>query len=163
MKQDTNIVVVSVRMDDYGNQHITGTDNIEYKVGEKRSEMHRLATVGANLIFKWDNYMEKDYISEVFVNASAPQAVPQPPASVAQTAPPVPTPQPTAPPPPAPAVTVPAPSQGQQPIGKDEQIARAVAFKGAIDLVVSAIIMPDALEDTAVSFLPFLLALPKAQ
>ena len=107
MQPDTNIVVASTRMDNYGNQFIVGADGQEYKIGEKRSNLHALAQPGAALILKWGNYNNNDYVSDVRVSGA-----PTPPA-------------PAAPPTPAPA--------GYAPLNKDIQIARAVALKAAVD------------------------------
>ncbi len=143
MKADTNIVVASTRMDDFGSQFITSTDGDEYKIGEKRAHLHSLAQVGTPLILKWDNYKNKDYVSDVLVNASSPQ--PNPAALV--------TPRPVA------AVTPPKDN-------KDAQIARAVALKAAVDVVIAndgenKLPTPaDRVIAMARAFVPFLMGTP---
>ena len=142
MKADTNIVVASTRMDDYGSQFITSTDGDEYKIGEKRAHLHSLAQPGTPLILKWDNYKNKDYVADVLVNASSPQ--PNPAAPV--------TPRPVA------AVTPPG--------NKDAQIARAVALKAAVDVVIAndgenKLPTPaDRVIAMARAFVPFLMGTP---
>ena len=136
MKADTNIVVQSTRMDDYGSQFITSTDGDEYKIGEKRAHLHSLAQPGTPLILKWDNYKNKDYVSDVLVNASSPQ--PNPAAPV--------TPRPVA------AVTPPKDN-------KDAQIARAVALKAGVENTAVGV-DPKVIIAQAKEFLPFLIGIP---
>ncbi len=143
MKADTNIIVQSTKMDDYGNQFITATDGEEYKIGEKRAHLHSLAQEGTPLILKWDNYKNQDYVKDVLVNGSAPQ------------------PNATAPAPPRPVAAVTPPRDN-----KDAQIARAVALKAAVDVVIandSENKLPtpaDRVIAMARAFVPFLMATP---
>ena len=143
MKADTNIVVASTRMDDYGNQFITSTDGEEYKIGERRAHLHSLAQVGTPLILKWDIYKNRDYVKDVLVNGSAPQ----------------PTPAAPAPPRPVAAVTPPRDN-------KDAQIARAVSLKAAVDVVIAndrenQLPTPaDRVIAMARAFVPFLMGTP---
>ena len=136
MKADTNIVVASTKMDDYGNQFITATDGEEYKIGEKRAHLHSLAQEGTPLILKWDNYKNQDYVKDVLVNASAPQ--PNPAAPV--------TPRPVA------AVTPPG--------NKDAQIARAVALKVAQAAYGETCPTSFVLVEYAKELMPFLMGTP---
>ncbi len=136
MKADTNIVVASTRMDDYGSQFITSTDGDEYKIGEKRAHLHSLAQEGTPLILKWDNYKNKDYVADVSVNASSPQ--PNPAAPV--------TPRPLA------AVTPPG--------NKDAQIARAVALKVAQAAYGETCPTSFVLVEYAKELVPFLMGIP---
>jgi len=142
VKADTNIVVASTEIDTYGNQIITAADGQEYRIGVKRAHLHSLAQLDTPLILKWSNYLDKDYVSDVLVNGSAPQpnaAAPAPPRPVA-------------------AVTPPG--------NKDAQIARAVALKAAVDVVIandSENQLPtpaDRVIAMARAFVPFLMATP---
>ena len=140
MKADTNIVVQSTKMDDYGNQFITATDGEEYKIGEKRAHLHSLAQEGTPLILKWDNYKNQDYVKDVLVNASSPQ------------------PNPAAPAPPRPVAAVTPPRDN-----KDAQIARAVALKAAVDYTMNDDVTarsPAEVILVAKEFLPFLMGIP---
>ena len=136
MKADTNIVVQSTKMDDYGNQFITATDGEEYKIGIKREHLHSLAQPGIPLILKWDNFKNVDYVKDVLVNASAPQ--PNPAAPV--------TPRPVA------AVTPPG--------NKDAQIARAVALKVAQAVYGETCPTSFLLVEYAKELMPFLMGTP---
>ncbi|KKM73707.1 hypothetical protein LCGC14_1407700 [marine sediment metagenome] len=135
MKADTNIVVASTRMDDFGSQFITSTDEVEYKIGAKREHLHSLAQVGTPLILKWDNYKNQDYVKDVLVNASGAQSNPAAPV----------TPRPVA------AVTPPG--------NKDAQIARAVALKAGVDNTTVGV-DPKVIIAQAKEFLPFLMGTP---
>ncbi len=139
MKADTKIVVASTKMDTFGNQFITATDGQEYKIGVKRDHLHPLAQTGVPLILKWDNFMDKDYVSDVLQDASAPQ--PNPIAPVA-----------------------PQENRGynlRPDNNKDAQIARAVALKAAVELAVGGKVdcgdMGKHIVAQAQEFLPFLL------
>ena len=134
MKPDTNIVVASVRLDTFGNQFITAEDGEEYKIGVKRDHLHVLAQPGVPLTLKWDNFMNKDYISDVVVSGN-----PSPPSPVAPS--PTPVPPPVAP-----------------PANKDVQIARAVALKAAVEM--GGGVSPAGIIKFAKEFLPFLLGEP---
>ncbi len=136
MKADTNIVVASTRMDDFGSQFITSTDGDEYKIGEKRAHLHSLAQPDTPLILKWSNYLDKDYVSDVLVNGSAPQP---------NAAAPV-TPRPVA------AVTPPG--------NKDAQIARAVALKVAQAAYGETCPTSFVLVEYAKELMPFLMGIP---
>ena len=143
MKADTNIVVQSTEIDTYGNQIITAADGQEYKIGVKRAHLHPLAQPDTPLILKWSNFKDTDYVSDVLVNGSAAQ--PNPAAPV--------TPRPLA------AVTPPKDN-------KDAQIARAVALKAAVDVVIAndgenKLPTPaDRVIAMARAFVPFLMGTP---
>ena len=143
MKADTNIVVQSTEIDTYGNQIITAADGQEYKIGVKRAHLHSLAQVGTPLILKWSNFKDTDYVSDVLVNASGSQ--PNPAATV--------TPRPLA------AVVPPKDNT-------DARIARAVALKAAVDVVIAndgenKLPTPaDRVIAMARAFVPFLMGTP---
>ncbi len=136
MKADTNIVVDSARFDTYGNQLITATDGQEFKIGIKREHLHSLAQPGVPLILKWDNYMDKDYVKDVLVNASAPQ------------------PNSAAPAPPRPVAAVTPPKDN-----KDAQIARAVALKAGVENTAVGV-DPKVIIAQAKEFMSFLIGIP---
>jgi len=136
MKADTNIVVQSTEIDDYGNQIITATDGQEFKIGVKREHLHSLAQVGTPLILKWSHFKDTDYVSDVLVNASAPQ------------------PNSAAPAPPRPVAAVTPPRDN-----KDAQIARAVALKASVENTAVGV-DPKVIIAQAKEFMSFLMGTP---
>ena len=137
MKADTNIVVASTEIDTYGNQIITAADGQEYRIGVKRAYLHPLAQLDTPLILKWSNYLDKDYVSDVLVNGSAPQ------------------PNAAAPVTPRPVVGVTPPRDN-----KDAQIARAVALKVAQAAYGETCPASFVLVEYAKELVPFLMGTP---
>ncbi len=163
MKADTNIVVASTEIDTYGNQIITAADGQEYRIGVKRAHLHPLAQPDTPLILKWSNYLDKDYVSDVLVNASGPQ--PNPAALAASRPEAVLNSKERA----AQVTTTTGHGPPIDPggrYGKDAQIARAVALKAAVDVVIAndrenQLPTPaDRVIAMARAFVPFLMATP---
>ena len=63
-KPDEVIQVAMTELDTYGNLKVTDIQGNEYKVGEKRSQLHGLFQDGRAVKITWAEYKGKEYISD---------------------------------------------------------------------------------------------------
>lgn len=64
MKEPEVITVAMAEKDQYGNLKVTDNLGKEYKIGEKRAHLFELFVEGRAVKITWDNYLNKDYISD---------------------------------------------------------------------------------------------------
>lgn len=130
MVKETTITVGPTSIDDYNNLWVAPTDgSSKIKIGEKRSHLHELFQMGNIVQLTWDSYKNKDYVAnaEIVTGTTEPTVVKE------------------------------AKKMGAEVINsKDASIARAVAFKGAIDLATSGLIEVKAIGVYSKRYAPWL-------
>lgn len=125
-KEAQVITVAMTEKDTYGNLKVTDNLGNEYKIGGKRSQLFEVFVQGRAVKITWDNYMNKDYISD---------AEPFNPETEGTTAGGIEVASATAP--------KPTPKATEKPAGQSELKNRSFAVSYAKDLVVAGVIAPD--------------------
>ena len=64
MKEPQVITVAMAEKDQYGNLKVTDNLGNEYKIGAKRDHLFELFVQGRAVKITWDNYKNKDYVSD---------------------------------------------------------------------------------------------------
>ena len=74
MDKPTEIVVESVRDDDYGNRWVMPQGGgAEIKLGEKRPQLHELFQLGNIVSLEWGSYRDKDYVADAKLVSGEPK------------------------------------------------------------------------------------------